>query len=90
MQIIQNVFPTGTVLKLVGVINETFDKAAFVRLAGSGHLVVDFDGVTRVTSFGVREWMSALSAIGKRYIGYINTRPSVMAQFNSVAQFGAP
>ncbi|MBK7861055.1 MAG: serine/threonine protein kinase [Archangiaceae bacterium] len=82
--------PQGTVVRLVGVIDERFDRHRFLEMATGPVIVVDFDKVRRVTSFGVREWMAALAALQTRYLGFINARPSVIAQFNMVARFGEP
>ena len=80
--------PQGTVVRLSGVIDERFDRHRFLELATGPVVVVDFDKVRRVTSFGVREWMAGLAALQTRYLAFINARPSVVAQFNMVARFG--
>src|SRR6185369_1584831 len=77
----------GSVIRLHGVINESFDKARFVR-AVDEVTVVDMDGVTQVTSFGVREWKLALENAPFSYLGFIRCRPAVVAQFNMVVDFG--
>ncbi len=77
---------SGVVLRLAGVIDEHFDVEQLTTFGGS-FLVIDLGGVYRITSFGVREWIFALSKIKADYYCFINCRPAVMAQFNMVSGF---
>lgn len=78
---------TGWVLRLEGVLDETLDRD---ELAGDygGFVLFDLDGVNRVTSFGVREWIAALRRLETSYYGFVRCRPSLVSQFNMVAGFG--
>ena len=49
----------GALLKLSGVIDETFSPHQLLE-AARGKVVLDLDGVKRITSFGVREWVNAM------------------------------
>jgi hypothetical protein len=53
------------VLSLSGRLNERFQGAALAP-ALAGRVVVDLAGVTRVTSFGVREWLQMLAEAAPR------------------------
>jgi len=78
---------SGVVLRLSGVLDETFDHSQLTSFSGSV-LVLDMAEVTRITSFGVREWINALRNIKANFYCFINCRPSILAQFNMVASFG--
>ncbi|MEM9452654.1 MAG: serine/threonine-protein kinase [Myxococcota bacterium] len=81
-------FQGGNLLRVSGVIDESFDPEEFVRLAGHGAVIVDLAEVHRITSFGVREWIRALRDMTASYLGLIGCRPTVMAQLNTVHGFG--
>jgi eukaryotic-like serine/threonine-protein kinase len=72
-------------VRLEGDIDQTFDTASLARRQGI--VVVDFDGVRRITSHGVLQWISCLRATNADYLGFINCRPPVMDQFNLVSDF---
>src|SRR4051812_22516477 len=76
----------GTLIKLSGTIDERFNRAELVD-AGRGLVVLDLDEVTRITSYGVREWMRALGDLDAHYIGLVRCRPAIVAQLNMVAGF---
>jgi eukaryotic-like serine/threonine-protein kinase len=77
----------GTLIRLSGVIDETFDRDQLVG-AARGVVVVDLDDVKRITSYGVREWIGALAAFPQEYYCFARCRPAMVAQFNMVAGFG--
>jgi serine/threonine protein kinase/anti-anti-sigma regulatory factor len=77
----------GCLLRLGGVLDESFDQKAFLD-GTEGVVVVDLDAVQRITSFGVREWINALKELRAKELYFINCRPVVMSQFNMVAGFG--
>src|SRR5437762_1822624 len=78
----------GSLVKLEGVLDESIEAS---RLAGGqgGVLVLDLDQVWRVTSFGVREWIRALAAAPRDYLGFVRCRPAVVSQFNMVRKFAS-
>lgn len=76
----------GSLFKLSGVIDESFSKSEFVASA-KGVVVLDLNGVSRITSFGVREWVSALGQLSCDYYCFVRCRPAIVAQFNMVAHF---
>jgi len=78
--------PGGVLVKLTGVLDETFNRKDLASARGS--LVIDLDDVRRITSFGVREWMAALKDLSTDYVAFVKCRPAVVAQFNMIANFG--
>ena len=82
-------YPGVSRVTLSGTIDERLGKDAFASLKGrSSMVVVDLDGVTRVTSFGVREWMAIIKELPTEKYWFIRCRPSIFSQFNLVAGFG--
>ena len=76
----------GSLVSIKGHIDETFqiDELA----SGTyGILVVNLDGVQRITSFGIREWITALQRLRADYYCFINCPPSIVAQLNLVSGF---
>ena len=84
--------PGLILVRVAGVIDEHFDKAVIQQaLAEAAEpVLVDIDGVPRITSFGVRELVAALRSVGAAApIFFCGCRPALMAQFNSFAQLAA-
>jgi serine/threonine protein kinase/anti-anti-sigma regulatory factor len=77
----------GTLVRLRGSIDADLQTTEFVTNVGSA-FIIDLDGVERITSFGVREWVRMLGRVAAGFVGFINCRPIVIAQFNSVVDFG--
>lgn len=75
---------TGSLLKLNGQIDQTFDSMIFSQQS-EGTTIIDLDGVSRITSFGVREWNKAIQLVNAAYLGFINVRPAMVIQFNVVS-----
>jgi hypothetical protein len=78
----------GVVIRLSGPINEHFDRVKFVSASTNRVVIVDFDAVAWITSFGIREWTTAIKEIPKTYLAFINVRPTVVQQFNMLSAFG--
>src|SRR5207245_1753613 len=76
----------GTVVRVSGTVDETFDRVAFVS-GLTGSVILDMDGVLRITSFGVREWILAMRTLPADYLGFVNVRPAIVCQFNMVQGF---
>lgn len=76
----------GVLFRMSGRIDETLpiDFAA----GAAGAVIFDLKGVEQISSFGVRNWISLLGNLSATYVGFINCRPSINIQFNSVARFG--
>jgi tRNA A-37 threonylcarbamoyl transferase component Bud32 len=78
----------GVVIRLSGPINEHFDRVKFVSSSTNRIVIVDLDAVGWITSFGIREWATAIKEIPKSYLAFINVRPTVVQQFNMLTAFG--
>jgi tRNA A-37 threonylcarbamoyl transferase component Bud32 len=76
-------------LRLGGLIDETFDRAAILGTLEPNELpiVVDLDGVRRITSFGVREWITLLGELPSRQYFFVGCRPAIVSHLNMVANF---
>jgi predicted nucleic-acid-binding Zn-ribbon protein len=73
----------GFLIKLQGNINESLQ----LTIPGDGPLIFDLDNVHRITSFGVKTWLSALQAIQKNEYFFVNCRPAMVSQFNMISNF---
>ena len=79
--------PNGWLVRIAGTVDENFDgRRTFDGLSNT--VVFDLDGVDRITSFGVREWIESLQRVNAEYYAFIRCRPSIVTQFNMVADFG--
>ena len=76
----------GSIVRIVGTIDETFDRSALT--GGTVQAVVfDLDGVRKITSFGIREWVQAIKVVPAGYVGYLRCRPALISQFNMISAF---
>lgn len=75
----------GALVRLAGTIEADFNPEQIASVTGC--LVLDLDGVTRITSFGVREWIRFLKTCAAEHIYFVNARPGMVAQFNLVGGF---
>jgi anti-anti-sigma regulatory factor len=78
-----------TCLKFTGTIDEQFDGK---KLAGSlkgGTLVLDLKDISKISSFGIREWVDFITSVGQRveHIVLVECAPKVVDQLNMVANF---
>jgi eukaryotic-like serine/threonine-protein kinase len=84
-----SVTPVGNaaLVKVTGVLDERFEGFGTITAAA---LVIDLAGVVRVTSFGVRQWLIAMTALsseaGDLYL--VNCPPFIVDQLNMVKGFG--
>lgn len=75
-----------SVVRVDGAVDSGFPADAF---AGCGDaVVIDLDGVHKVTSSGVRDWRAAIEALHASYVAFIHVRPAVVSQFNMISGFG--
>jgi anti-anti-sigma regulatory factor len=84
-------FAEGAVmcLKFGGTIDEQFDGKKLAGTVKGGTLVLDLAGITKISSFGIREWVDFINAVGQRVeqIVLIECAPKVVDQLNMVANF---
>jgi rubrerythrin len=77
----------GWVVRLSGVFDERVDRNELI--AGlRGPIAFDLDGVRRMTSFGVREWILSLRQLGDAEYAFLNCREVVVRAFNTITDFG--
>jgi hypothetical protein len=76
----------GRVIRLTGTIDLNFPRAKLVELAKEV-VVFDLEGVQRITSYGVREWIKTLRELTCEYYCFVKCRPAMIMQFNLVAGF---
>ncbi|HEX4450211.1 MAG TPA: hypothetical protein VH143_05025 [Kofleriaceae bacterium] len=78
-----------TCLKFSGTIDESFDGKKLANSVDTESLVLDVGGAKKISSFGIREWVDFITAVGVRakQIVLIECSPKVVDQLNMVANF---
>src|SRR5436190_1951319 len=76
-------------LRFRGTIDESFDGKKLATTIKAKKLILDLASVTKISSFGVREWLSFIGTVDKSVpqIYLINCTPKVVNQINMVANF---
>ncbi len=76
-------------VRLYGTIDETFDPTVLLEAAVGRDLLLNLKAVSRISSFGVRDWVHTLEALRQRTdrIVLVECSPAVVAQMNMVANF---
>ena len=76
-------------LRLYGVIDETFQPDQLLSVAGGHDVIFNLKAVTRISSFGVREWVHALRRLREhcQHVLLVDCSTSIVAQLNMVATF---
>lgn len=79
-----------TALKFAGTIDEQFSGKQLAANLKGGVLILDLADITKITSFGIREWVDFVQAAGEKCepILFVELAPKVVDQFNMVANFG--
>jgi anti-anti-sigma regulatory factor len=84
-------FSEGTItcLRFKGTIDEKFEGKKLAGTIKAKKLVLDLGQVDKISSFGVREWLSFISTVEKnvQQLVLINCTPKVVNQINMVANF---
>ena len=81
------VIDAATLVRVEGIIDESTDTRMLLP-SGAEVVIYDLDGVKRITSYGVLQWVKALKDLRARYYGFMRCRPCIVRQFNMVAGFG--
>jgi anti-anti-sigma regulatory factor len=78
-----------TCLRFKGTIDEKFEGKKLAGTIKAKKMVLDLGQVHKISSFGVREWLSFMNALEKaaQHIYLINCTPKVVNQINMVANF---
>jgi hypothetical protein len=75
------------VARLRGEINENADLAD-LRRALFGDVDLDLEGVTRINSCGVREWVNFVRGLdGVKSLRFVRCSPTVVLQLNTICNF---
>lgn len=75
------------VLQISGILDENADLSPLTK-SNLPELRLDFSGVTRVNSFGVRTWMTAIREIPKTTpLYYMRCSPPIVDQCNMILGF---
>lgn len=81
-----------TYIRLYGVIDESLNPAELAAEATGSEIIINLKAITRLSSFGVREWIRAVEGLGahanKLYL--VECAPPVVAQLNMIANFAGP
>jgi anti-anti-sigma regulatory factor len=84
-------FAEGAVmcLKFTGTIDEQFDGKKLSSTLKGGTLVLDLKDVSKISSFGIREWVDFVQSVGQKVesIVLVECAPKVVDQLNMVANF---
>jgi len=80
----------AALVTVTGLVDEQF--SGFGQVAKAKTLVIDVSGITRMTSFGVRQWLKAIDALSKSLTDvYLLGCPTFFVdQLNMVLNFGGP
>lgn len=70
-----------------GVVDERAQLAVSEQ-SPQGPVVVDLDGVSLITSYGVGKWIRAFRELTARPLYFVRCRPTIVSQLNSIAGFG--
>jgi anti-anti-sigma regulatory factor len=78
-----------TCLKFLGTIDEQFSGKAIAATIKGGILILDLADVTKISSFGIREWVDFMNLVGQKcdQIYLVELAPKIVDQLNMVANF---
>lgn len=76
--------------RLEGTIDETLDLSGLIEAARGKRVVLFLSNVTRLSSFGVREWTYTMRQLCHKaeQVFFAECSPAIVAQLNVVANFG--
>ena len=76
-----------TVVRLAGTIDEDFGGKALAAKIDGDAVVLDLGGITKISSFGIREWVDFGGNLRAPQIVLVECAPKVVDQINMVANF---
>jgi eukaryotic-like serine/threonine-protein kinase len=87
LEIRQQVEGDAALLRLSGAIDETFSG---FDLPPASHVAIELGGLTRITSYGVRQWIRGRDHLSQsaKQLYYLNCPPFFIDQLNMVLNFG--
>jgi hypothetical protein len=76
-------------LKMSGTIDESFEGKKLAATVKARTLILDLADIRKISSFGIREWVDFVNAVGKQVeqIILLECAPKVVDQLNMVANF---
>jgi len=76
-------------LKLSGTVDESFEGKKLADGLKAATLILDLGDIRKVSSFGIREWVDFITAVGKHIdrILLVECAPKIVDQLNMVANF---
>jgi hypothetical protein len=76
-------------LELSGTVDESFDPNLLLSEAKASKVILNLKQVTRLTSFGVREWTNCMRELCGRVerVFLVQCSPAIVSQLNMVANF---
>jgi anti-anti-sigma regulatory factor len=72
----------GGIVKISGIIDENADFSSL--LAEAAPLTIDFSGVERINSVGVRAWMRFMTQWGDKDMSYVNCSVIITEQLSMI------
>ncbi len=86
-EIVQSMVGGVSLVRISGEINESFDHRTITAGPAASIVVFDLDGVVRVSSYGLSQWVLALEGLVADYYCFVRVRPPIVDQFNMVRAF---
>ena len=76
-------------MRFAGTIDESFEGKKLASTVSGATLVLDLGQVTKISSFGIREWVDFVGAAGRQVqtVILVECAPKVVDQLNMVANF---
>ncbi|HEV7558951.1 MAG TPA: hypothetical protein VGO00_25940, partial [Kofleriaceae bacterium] len=76
-------------MRFAGTIDESFEGKKLASTVSGQTLVLDLGQVTKISSFGIREWVDFVGAAGRQVqtVILVECAPKVVDQLNMVANF---
>jgi hypothetical protein len=79
---------SGVLVRIAGSIDETLAVDQLTAETADRRIVVfDLQGVSRITSFGIREWATVIAELRADYYCFIRCQPAIVSQFNLIDSF---
>ncbi|HEU5057915.1 MAG TPA: serine/threonine-protein kinase [Kofleriaceae bacterium] len=86
--VVESVVGGARVVRIAGEINEKFDPRSIAHGPAAAIVVFDLEGLVRISSYGLSQWVLALEGLGADYYCFVRVQPPIVDQFNMVRTFG--
>jgi hypothetical protein len=76
-------------VRITGVVDESFNPDSILSQLNGNKVILNLRGLSRLTSFGVREWTSTMRELSGRMerVYWVECSPAVVTQLGMVANF---